>query len=310
MKTGQIAFSDFAGSVLAVPPLARNPDLSLNREENIKLIRHIEGGGVTTFLYGGNANFYNIGMYEYAAILDFLAEAVGRDSWVIPSVGPDFGKMRDQVQIIRQRHFPTVMVLPLGFPATVAGVEDGLRRFADLYGKSIIIYVKSESYLTPKAVQRLVESGIVAGIKYAVVRNDPLDDPYLSELIECVDTKYIVSGIGEKPAIVHLRDFKLNGFTSGSCCVAPYGSQRLLLALKRQDYEEAENIRERYLELESYRDNISPIRVLHEAVTLAGIANMGPALPLLNNLETRYHKEVKEAASTLLQLDTSRRMAA
>jgi hypothetical protein len=40
-------------SVLAVPPLCRNADFSLNEAENAKLVRHIESGGVSTLLYGG-----------------------------------------------------------------------------------------------------------------------------------------------------------------------------------------------------------------------------------------------------------------
>ena len=62
-------------SVLAVPPLARNPDLSLSPTENQKLIRHIESGHITTLLYGGNANFYHIPLSEYDDTLGFLAEA-------------------------------------------------------------------------------------------------------------------------------------------------------------------------------------------------------------------------------------------
>src|SRR5215210_6496674 len=59
-------------SVLAVPPLARSADLSLNEAENRKLIRHIEAGGVRTLLYGGNANFYHLSLAEYDSILSLL----------------------------------------------------------------------------------------------------------------------------------------------------------------------------------------------------------------------------------------------
>ena len=95
MKTGAVTPADLARSVLAVPPLARHADLSLNTVANRALIRHLENGGVSTLMYGGNANFYNVGMYEYASILDFLAGAAGTDTWVIPSAGPDFGKLID-----------------------------------------------------------------------------------------------------------------------------------------------------------------------------------------------------------------------
>jgi dihydrodipicolinate synthase/N-acetylneuraminate lyase len=195
------------------------------------------------------------------------------------------------------------MVLPLMFPATVEGVEVGIKRFADAYGKPVIVYVKNEPYLTPEAVKRLVDSGCVAGIKYAIVRDDPSKDAYLSKLIDLVDRKYIVSGIGERPAIVHLRDFQLNGFTSGSVCVGPRGSTQLLAALKKKDYAAAEKLRAPYIPLEDLRDGYSPIRVLHEAVRLAGIADTGPMLPLLSNIDAELGERVKKAASELLAHD-------
>lgn len=308
MKTSPVGFNDLSRSVLAVPPLARNADLSLNRVANLQLIRHLESGGVTTLMYGGNANFYNMGLYEYTGVVDFLAESAAADSWVIPSVGPDFGKMMDQAVVLKSRAFPTAMVLPQVFPATVAGAEEGIRRFADALGRPVIVYVKADNYLTPEAVQRLVDSRIVAAIKYAVVRANPMLDSFLRKLTGLIDKRYIISGIGERPAILHLRDFGLQSFTSGSVCVAPNGSCQLLEALKRKDYATAEKLRGAYIPLEDCRDELSPIRVLHEAVTLAGIADMGPMLPLLSNLDAEHHGRVGAAARDLLAFD--RKLAA
>lgn len=303
MKTDAVTFADLGASVLAVPPLARNADLTFNRAANQALVKHIEAGGVTTLLYGGNANFYNIGLYEYASIVDELADIAAPGTWVIPAVGPDFGKMLDQAALLKSRKFPTVMALPMTFPMTPAGAVTGLRRFADAYGRKIIVYVKAEGYLTPEGVKELVDSGVVAAIKYAIVRHDSNNDPFLSKLVDLVDRRYIVSGIGERPAIIHLRDFGLNGFTSGSVCVAPRGSAQILAACKRGDWDTANQIRARYIPLEDARDTYSPIRVLHEAVRLAEIADMGPLLPLLTNLEPQRHAEVKKAAQALLAAD-------
>jgi dihydrodipicolinate synthase/N-acetylneuraminate lyase len=303
MKTTQVTPADLGASVLAVPPLARNADFSLNRAANASLIRHLEAGGVRTLMYGGNANFYNVGLYEYASILDMLEETAAPGSWVIPSVGPDFGKMMDQADILRGRKFPTAMALPQTFPMTAAGVETGLKRLADRMGKQIIVYIKAEGFTTPESVKNLVDAGIVAGIKYAIVRQDPKEDAFLSKLVELVDRKMIISGIGERPAIVHLRDFGLQAFTSGSVCVGPRGSMALLAALKRKDYASAEKIRAAYIALEDCRDKLSPIRVLHEAVSLAGIADMGPMLPLLSNIEAEHHGAIRAAASGLLAHD-------
>jgi dihydrodipicolinate synthase/N-acetylneuraminate lyase len=303
VKTGASTPADLARSVIAVPPLARHADLTLDANANRTLIRHLENGGVSTLMYGGNANFYNVGLYEYASLLDFLAGAVGPDTWVIPAAGPDYGKLIDQARVLRERAFPTAMVLPLGFPSTPDGAERAIRAFADAYGSRVIVYVKADGYVTPAHVERLVKAGIVAGIKYAIVRNDPAQDPFLAELVERVDRNLIVSGIGERPAIVHLRDFGLAAFTSGSVCVAPRGSTRILAALKAKDYAAAARLREAYLPLEDLRDELSPIRVLHEAVTLAGIANMGPILPQLSNLPATEHPRLRDVARTLLAHD-------
>ncbi len=78
---------DLTKSVVAVPPLARNTDLTLNRAANAALIRHMEQGGVSTLMYGGNANFYNISAGEYAATLDMLLELASPGSWIIPRSG-------------------------------------------------------------------------------------------------------------------------------------------------------------------------------------------------------------------------------
>lgn len=303
MKTQPATFADLSSSVLAVPPLARKGDFTVDRPANAALIRHIENGGISTLLYGGNANFYHIGLAEYGATLDMLAELAAPNTWVIPSVGPDFGKMLDQAAILKSRQFPTVMVLPQTFPMTIAGAEEGIRRFAQAFGKPVIVYIKAEGYLTPEAVARLVSEGVVAAIKYAIVREDPRTDPFLSRLVEMVDRRYIVSGIGERPAIVHLRDFGLSGFTTGSGCVGPRGSTALLAALKSKHYERAEAIRAAFMPLEDLRDGYSPIRVLHEAVRLAGIADTGPMLPLLSNIESEHHERITKAALDLLAAD-------
>jgi dihydrodipicolinate synthase/N-acetylneuraminate lyase len=303
MKTTPVTPSDLSSSVIAVPPLARHRDLTISNADNRALIQYLEEGGVRTLLYGGNANLYNVGAAELPELLDMLEQEAGDDTWVIPSVGPDFGKLLDQVNVVRTRDFPTVMILPLAFPATGEGIATGIRRFADRYGRPVIIYIKSDGYLEPNRVAALVNDGLVAGIKYATVRPDPREDLYLRALLDVVDRRIVVSGIGERPAIIHLRDFGLQGFTSGSVCVAPNSSTRLLALCREGRWDDAEEVRAQFLPLENLRDAHSPIRVLHEAVTLAGIADMGPMLPMLSNLAEALRGPVREAALALRQHD-------
>ena len=286
--------------MLAVPPLARNSDYSLNEAENTRLIRHIEAGGVRTLLYGGNANFYHVAISEYDALLGYLSQAAGSDTLVIPSAGPAYGTMMDQAKIIRRHKFPTVMVLPQQGITTASGVEAGIQRFVQAASVQALLYIKADGYIEPENVKRLADAGLISGIKYATVRNDTGNDPYLRRLVDVVDRKMIISGIGEQPAIIHLRDFGLGGFTSGCVCVAPRLSTQMLHALLEKNWQQAERIREIFKPLEDLRNAINPIRVLHEAVRLADIAQTGPLLPLLSNLEPRDHGPVEAAARKLL----------
>ena len=77
----------------------------------------------------------------------------------------------------------------------------------------------------------------------------------------------------------------------------------MLAALQASDYATAETIRAAYLPLEDLRDAHSPIRVLHEAVTLAGIAVMGPILPQLSNIAAAHAGAIRTAAQALLAHD-------
>ena len=203
--------------------------------------------------------------------------------------------------ILRDFDFPTVMVLPMQGLTTDAGVAAGFRKFVEAYGKPAVLYIKFEGYLEPETVASLVDDGLVSWIKYAIVREDPAQDDYLSRLIEVVDPRLIVSGIGEQPAITHLTKFQINGFTSGCVCVRPDFSQKMLGAINGGDFELAESIRNTFKPLEDLRNEINPIRVLHEAVSSAGIAETGPHLPLLSGLDAADADRVQEAAKALLE---------
>jgi len=116
MKTTSVTAADLAASVFAVPPLARYADLTVNEDANRQLIGYLEAGGVRSLMYGGNANLYNIAVSEYAEVLEFLVDAVGADTWLIPSFGPDYGKLIDQARILRNSRVPTAMALNLIWP--------------------------------------------------------------------------------------------------------------------------------------------------------------------------------------------------
>ncbi len=306
MKTTPVTPADLAASVLSVPPLARNVNFAIDKAENAKLLNHLRGGGVRTFMYGGNANLYNIGVTELRSLSEMLIDLARDDDWMIPSVGSDFGKAMDQVAVMRALPFPTVMLLPHKAQSTPAGVATGIRKLAEAYGRPVIAYVKDEGYVEAADMGKLVKDGAVCAIKYAIVRDNPKNDAFLSELVNCVDRSMIISGIGERPAIDHLTKFGLQAFTSGSVCVAPGLSMALLRAIKRNDLKDAERIRALFIPLEDQRDKHSPLRVLHDAVRLAGITNTGPMQPYLSGFsDPAILGAIEKAAKDLLGADRS-----
>jgi dihydrodipicolinate synthase/N-acetylneuraminate lyase len=288
-----------AGSVIAVPPVCRNADLTWSRAENRRLIRFLEAGGVRTLLYGGNAVLNHVALSEYGDLLALIAEAAAENTLVIPSVGPAFGMMMDQAAVLRDFAFPTAMILPTRDPTTPAGVAAGLRHFVDRFGRPAVLYLKHDGVIDVATIRRLMAEGLISWIKYAIVRANTADDPFLRGLIDAVGPNRIVSGMGEQPAIVHLRDFGLAGFTSGCVCIAPRLSMEMLHAIQGKNYALAERIRAQFAPLEALRDAISPVRVLHAAVQLAGIAETGPITPLLSPIEDPDRTTVEAAAKAL-----------
>ena len=299
MKTDAVTPADLARSVIAVPPLARAGNGAVSVAENRKIVDWMSAGGVSTFLYGGNANFYNLGLLEYPLTLEVLSGITPTGAWMIPSIGPDFGKALDQVAILKSFEFPTAMALPMASATRPAGVATGLRRLADAYQKPVIAYLRSETYLTVADIAALLADGVLCSVKYAVDRKDPAEDATLAAIVDAAGTERVVSGMGERPAVVHLTKFGLAGFTSGSVSIAPRLSMAMLAALKAGDGAAAEAIRAKFLAFEDIRDAHSQIAVLHDGVRLAGIADTGPLQPFLANLDADQLGAVGATATAL-----------
>jgi dihydrodipicolinate synthase/N-acetylneuraminate lyase len=311
MKATPVAPEDLRG-VFAVPPLARRPDArrSIDFEESGRLVRHMAGGGITRFLYGGNAFLYHLTLAEYDGLLEWLS---GFDAahWPIPSVGPSYGRAMDQAVLLARHRFRCAMALPCADPRDASGLEAGLREISEAAGLPLILYLKDEPNFGADlmagldAVARLVDAKVCVAIKYAVVRNDPRQDAYLQALLERVDRRLVISGIGERPAVVHMRDFSLPGFTTGSGCLAPTLSNRVWEACARKDWAAAEEVRARFLPLEDKRDAWGPARVLHAALELAGTVRTGPIPPFVSALPETRRAELAPVARALLE-DESR----
>jgi dihydrodipicolinate synthase/N-acetylneuraminate lyase len=184
-----------------------------------------------------------------------------------------------------------------------------MREIADEAGMPLVLYLKSEDgfgsdrNLGLDAVGRLVDDGVAIAIKYAVVRANPLEDAYLDGLLWRVDRSRVISGMGERPAVEHLRDYRLGGLTTGSGCIAPHRCQALFEASGAGDWPRAIALREEFLPLEDLRDAWGPARVLHHATELADIAPTGPIPPYVSALDAEQLARLAPVARALRERD-------
>ena len=100
------------GSEAGFSPLPLLKDLAIDQEAKPEALQRVED---QTFTSVQKAEPEDI-IPKERQLRD--EEDVSDDTWVIPSAGPDYGKLDDQATILKGRSFPTVMVLPLAFPAT------------------------------------------------------------------------------------------------------------------------------------------------------------------------------------------------
>ncbi len=299
MKTSPITPRDIARSVWAVPPLSLTSDAEIRGEENQRLVRHIEAGGVTTILYGGNANIYAATADLFADLIERLPSWVGEETWAIPSVGPDWGKLMDQARMLGGTAFPAALLLPMAGPNSPAGVERAIRDFVDRSGIPAIVYLRAAGYLPPNGIAALIADGTVVAVKYAVETGDLTRDAYLDAILVEAPRERIVSGIGELAAISHLDTFRLACFTAGAVCIAPRRAMAILAALKRGDVAVAKQLAEPIRPLENLRIAHGPIPVIHDAVSEAAISDMGDLMPHLSRV-LNARSEIREAAVQLL----------
>lgn len=292
--------------VYAVPPLPRKPDRarSLDFDSAERIASHIAAGGIARFLYGGNAFLYHITLDEYEDLLGWL-DAFPTNRIPIPSLGPSYGRAMDQARLLCRHSFSTAMLLPCSDPRDGLGLEAGVREIANAAGLPLIVYLKSDDAFGAErdsgldAIARLVKDGVCVAIKYAIVRDEPGRDDYLDALLKRVDRKVVVSGMGERPAVVHLRDFNLGGLTTGSGCIAPALCCDLFKSCADRDFTAAKTIRAEFMPLEDLRDAWGPARVLHHATELSGIATTGPIPPFVSPLESEQLHQLAPVARRL-----------
>lgn len=297
--------ADYSASVVAVPPIALTGDGRVDMAANARIMQHIVDGGISVLLYGGNANLYHFGTALYREAVEGLHAISPVGGNILFSVGPDFGRALEQTDELRRMGVKNIMLLPTAFPSSPAGVAEGACRIAEALGHGIVLYIRREHYIDPDTLAALIEAGTLSFVKYAVERPDAADDAYLDALLRAVPARLIASGMGETPILDHIGRRRLATFTSGAACIAPRTVGKLLAWLRAGRLDEAAHAAAPFLEFERLRSRFGGIAMLHDAVALAGIADTGPMLPMLANLDAAARAAIAPSVQALLAAEAA-----
>jgi 4-hydroxy-tetrahydrodipicolinate synthase len=300
MKTTAVTPSCLISSIIALPPIARFPDGRINVEESRKIVAWLASANVSAFMYGGIANLFNARLSEYGEVLNLIETVAPTGAWMVPAIGGDFGKAIDQVAILRDRAFPTAILLPF-FLVQPSGVATGIRKLADAYGKPLMVFYKSTDYLRSTDIAALFRDGCLCGLEYGIAPDDNGRSPHLESLLELVGSaERIIDGSGEK-TIPGNSKFGIKGYTSGSGLLAPHISMALLEAVKQGDRSVVEKLSRHFEAFDAARANYSAIPVVHAAVRLAGIADTGPMGPFFDSdYDEKDTAEIARVAKDLM----------
>ncbi len=179
------------------------------------------------------------------------------------------------------------MMLPCADPRDAKGLEYGAREFVDKSGVPLILYLKDEPNFGIDldagldAVARMVAGQVLRGDQLRGGASASFGRSLSRRLAEACRSLHVISGIGERPAIVHMREWGLPGFTTGSGCVAPGADAASELNVAVALWDEAGSRAPDVHPVEDLRDR-RPARVLHAASVdrAPTSARAGPIRPL------------------------------
>ncbi len=164
MKTSPVGLDDLQG-VFAQPRLVRDEAGEIDWGESQKEIEIFARQGVTRFIYGGDA-LSGVALEPFRKLTTWL-QGFPKNLWAIPGVGPDWGLAVEQAQVLSQRFFPCVLLLPGAEFPELGTWEQNVRSLHQIAKKPLALALRSPFDLgtDPEAalqsVLRLMREGVI-----------------------------------------------------------------------------------------------------------------------------------------------------
>lgn len=282
-------------------PVALNADLSIKMDQTLALAQHVRRGGIASLFLAGNANLQSMSLSQFEAVVEIAEEASAAGPVTI-GLGPELGRMLDQANILGRSKLRSVLVLPIIFPADTHGTADGIRHIAGRIGHGVMVDLVRDNHLRPVTLHKLVDEGAITAVRYAHVGSNPGDDYYLDRVIDIMGPDRVLSDAGEGALYDHLHVRRMACASSGIAALAPRLLRRIADVMPG-DPAAAHHMLAPVMEMSRIRTMLGSIQVLHDAVSEAGIAQMGPPMPMISRVKDKFRLPFLAAVQAVMSAE-------
>lgn len=293
-----ISYDDYK-SVMVVTTTPRHPDRSVDVDGVKRNARYLVDRGVRMLMpQCGTGLVYDESLEAYRHTVAAMMDAVGDQAYVIPGIGPGYGRALEMGQIARDLGVDAMMIMPIVGPASPEGVYTGLNDLIQSLDLPMVLYLKDARLMPVESTTRLARMKNVHAIKYAVTDFDLFD----TLVNEVGDDTVLLCGMAEKPAVAFM-DHGAKGYSSGMANFVPKLSLALHAAYFSGDRAEVERIHALMVPFEDIRSEgrgkytASAIHVALERIGLAG----GPVIPMQTDVATEDLERIQELTDALMR---------
>ena len=285
-------------NVLVVAITPRREDRGVDLQGARKNVAHLIEHGVDFIMPAcGTGLVYDMSLEAYEALVGTFVDAAGDAAYIVPGIGPGFGRSLEMGCIAQSLGVAGVMIMPVVGPASAEGVFNGLKAITKTVQLPTILYQRRLDIMPVANVIRLCKLDGVIGLKYAV------DDLEVFEAIaeKIGDQAAMLCGMAEDPCIAYMKCGAI-GFSSGMANFVPRMSLTLLRKFASGDRAEAERLRALMVPFEDFRGEQGArysASALHAAMDYVGLAG-GPVIPFAADVAAEDLPRVRAMVDRLM----------
>ena len=294
-------------NVLVVAITPRREDRQVDLEGVRKNVQYLIQHGVDYIMPEcGTGMVYDASLEEYEAVVSTYLDAAGDAAYIVPGIGPGFGRSIEMGHIARSLGVAGVMIMPVVGPASANGVYNGFREITKAVQLPTVLYQRRLDIMPVDDVVNLCELDEVVGLKYAVEDLDAFD-----RIVERAgDRAAMVCGMAEDPCIDYMSHGAV-GFSSGMANFVPRMSLTLRDKFMAGDKAEAERLRVLMVPFEDFRgENGAQYSgsALHAAMDYVGLAG-GPVIPFAEDVGPQDLPRVDAMMDILMKEEAALRLS-